>query len=1154
MSSQEKKLSMVQEKLIELNKVNSAIAAECNSIPDVGQVMRTLIMDALGSLDPRLNVDDIYINQVSTLSRGSYNPVGSLYQVIHECLEKNLKPQYTIGVYGVFDQPNSTSQTSQVKGISIYDIEKLIEGILVNLVPGYNFQLNNYWVTPANKDAQGRPLLAPKDRFEQLYASAFRSELEMAVHAGMFTADDQGWINKMYSASSVWPQSFFKVAITGLNGEPQVLPSAFVIQINGINKPELVPENDRYSCALYLPTEGLRKFKDSLSLHQYVTALLSAENSRKTLLDELPVEVGHSMQGALKVRFFSIKDDLFTFCVAGQIEKQMLDIAHYWKKVQKTDDAFPAVIGQILGAQCLGNGVSNAGERAARYMEQATRSNWPQWLQAASAIDQDRHIALERAHLLSDMALYEETKTASSFKAFSRISVKEFLLSARGLEVDPDYIFVLKKYEIRVGNNTREAVGQRQSLTEVFMWGVHDETHLYDLELEDAKAFPSLTPSFLQGAIKLLDLRVKYAAQRQSLYALRAVQDAMRTNLSCVTALSLFRAGLQKQLSAKAYNLVESYHLGNPANTSFGVADGNRKPLRDVVVYAVRGTAPGPKMHVLYMPGGPLGSEWFEFDNLHDLQKTLLRLHLSVRGREYLNSQTHAEYREPMSKLEISLSDYMSWGDYLKYVLVVRPDNPKDALLAGVKNLIAWAAAEEEAATPAWYRKAKDTDRHFHTRLGSDKKIILERGKKWLGLESLSSFSRNLVHKEINGELRRRGVYVEIDPDQVNVKLRGQEHMTLTQLFINWQLWDRVDDLTWPKSDLPDSRFPNAMDLRFVNGGAVEGLNYAIINKFIGLRPADQYIEYLKRFTNTSDISLLNHRRVYHARLKQNEMLIGALEQKMQGFLSESQFSWLKDIIDDLDLDPGTTPWAWSPQIGNTGIRAFHIAGRRVEGAYIFSNVGKGKIEHFLYLPGAPSAQRFRSYLSFMSDIHTHDTQDMILSGVATKDYDAVFNYFERKNFSGLSWDVFTEQQNQAVNFYRGEFDRGVNRIISDVDSATLSLSESIVNNVFIAVNLIADIVSLFFPPAGVVVGVVRVIVGVINGIIAYSNGDDKAANAYFASAWGQAIKIYLGVIAPVGIEAVGFNVLSRIEDIASIVSTITKVPVGVGYITYVVE
>lgn len=84
--------------------------------------------------------------------------------------------------------------------------------------------------------------------------------------------------------------------------------------------------------------------------------------------------------------------------------------------------------------------------------------------------------------------------------------------------------------------------------------------------------------------------------------------------------------------------------------------------------------------------------------------------------------------------------------------------------------------------------------------------------------------------------------------------------------------------------------------------------------------------------------------------------------------------------------------------------------------------------------------------------------------------------------------------------------------------------------------------------------GVVRVIVGVINGIIAYSNGDDKAANAYFASAWGQAIKIYLGVIAPVGIEAVGFNVLSRIEDIASIVSTITKVPVGVGYITYVVE
>jgi len=1155
MSSKVNQLSTVHEKVIALNNVNSVIASECNSIPPVEEVLRTLVMDALSNLDPLLDLNKVYITKLVTLPRGDYNPVGSLFQVVQECLEKNLKPQYAIGVYGVYDRPDSTSQSAEIKGLGIFSIEKLIEGILVNLVPGYNFHLNNYWRTPANKDAQGRPLLAPRDRFVQLYAKAFHAELEVGVHTGIFTASDQGGIDDMYSSSNIQPQPFFSVSIVGLDGQAQVVPSAFVIQINSYQKNELVPTDDSYTCALYLPHEGLRKFKNSLSLHQYVTALLSVESSRKSLIDELPAGVGPSLKGALKVRFFSIKDDLFEFCVAGQVEKQMLDVAQYWKKVQQTGYDSPAVIGQILSAQRLGNVVSNAKVRAERYVEQATRDAWPKWLQDASAIDQDRHIALERAHLVSDIALYEQTKTASSFKAFARNTVKDFLFSARGLDVDPDYVFVFTMYDIMVGNDYQEGTLQRKSLTEVFMWGVHDETHPYELELEDAKAFPSLTPSFLQGAIKFLDLRVKYAAQRQSLYASRPVQEAMRTNLSCVTALSLFRAGLQKQLSAKAFNLVESYHLGNSDNISFGVADGNNKPLRDVVVYSVRGTVPEPKIYVLYMPGGPLGSEWFEFDNLHDLQKTVQSLRLSVRGREYLNRQTHAEYRVPLSELELSSYQYRIWSSANpQFLLVDRPNSPEDALFAGVKNLIAWAAAEEEVATPAWYRNARDADRHFHTRLGTERIIILESSKKWLGVESLNTYSRNLVHKTINDELRRRGVRGEVDPDQVIVKLRGQEYMTLTQLFINWQLWDRVNVVGGSMSDLPDSRFPNATSLKFVDGSNVEGLTYALINQFIVLRPADQYIEYLKRFTDTSDMSLLGKRRVYHARLKQNEMLIGALEQKMQGFLSESQFSWLKEVIDDLDLDPGTTPWAWTPKHDYAGIRAFHIAGRRVEGAYIFSNVEKGKIEHFLYLPGASGTQRFRSYSSFLNDVHTYKIQSLILSCVALKDCDAVKSYFEKKSFSDLSWDVYTEWQNQTVNFYRGEFDRGVNRIVSDVDSSTISLSEAIIDKVFVVVNLAADIVSLFFPPAGLVVGIARVIVGVVNGIIAHSNGDDKAANAYFASAWVQAIKIYLGVIAPIGIGAGGFDVLSRIEDMAGIVSTITKVPVGVAYIAYVVE
>lgn len=1155
MSNESKQSSIVREKMIALSNVNLDIAAECNSVPGVEAVLRTLVADALRNLNPQLDMNKIYITKVAADPKGVYQPQGSLFQVFQDCLERRQKPQYTIGVYGVYDQPDSTSLSAQVKNLSIYNVEKLVENLLVNLVPGYGFTLNDYWVKAVGNDAQGRRLLPPNERMEQLYAKAFWAELDVVVHNGSFTAYEQGWIDKIYSASRIWPQSIFNVSLVGSGGQPQVLPGAFVIQIDGATQNELVSGNDGRACALYLPNDGIRRFADAQSLHRAFTDLLSVDNSRQALLEELPVEGGSSLKGTLKVRFLSIKEDLFKFCAAGQFEKQMLDIAHYWKKAQQAENDFSAVTDAIHRAQCLNRVVLNSRARAARYLQQATKNAWPQWLKAASAIDQSRHKALESAHLESDVALYEETKTASSFKAFARASVADFLFSARGLKVDPDYIFVLTRYEISVGESVREGVGDRRSLTEVFMWGAHDEEYPYELKLEAAEAFPSLTPTFLLDAIKFLDLRVKYAAHRQKVYGLRSVQEAMLANLSCVTALSLFRAGLQKHLGAAAFKLVESYHLGNSVNTRFCVTVGANQPLRDVVVYSERGTAPEPKIYVLYMPGCSLGREWFEFNSLKDLQKKILELRLSVPGREYLNRQTHAGNRDPQSIEGLSLSEYI-YDNYFhkQYKLIGDYANPEKALLATVQNFIAWGAAEEELATPAWYRTAQLADRHLHTRLGTEKKIIRERAKKWIGVESLNTFSRNLVHKVINDELRRQGGRVEVDPDQVIIKLKGQEYMTLTQLFINWQLWERVSVVGGSMANLPDSSFPNVSSLKTVDGNDMQGLPYSLINRFIVLRPADEYVKYLKGFTATSDTSLLEYRCMFYARLKQNEMLMDALEQKMQHALSDTQFEWLKDIIDDLHLDPGTTPWAWSPKPGNTGIRAFHIAGKRVEGAYIFSNVDMGKSEHLLYLPGASGVKRFRSFESFSKDFISREIQTAILNGVSAKDRGAVDSYFDKKSLVGVSWDVFTEGQNHLVNFYRGEFVRGVNRIITDVDSATVSFSEKIIADVLVVVDLVADIVSLFFPPVGLVAGVARVIRGVVNGVIAYSNGDDKAANAYFAAAWVQGIKIYLGAIAPIGGGAAGFDMLSRIEDMAGIVSTMTGVPVGVGYITYVAD
>lgn len=408
------------------------------------------------------------------------------------------------------------------------------------------------------------------------------------------------------------------------------------------------------------------------------------------------------------------------------------------------------------------------------------------------------------------------------------------------------------------------------------------------------------------------------------------------------------------------------------------------------------------------------------------------------------------------------------------------------------------------------------------------------------------------MSKVLNDELRSRGLPAQVDPDQVIVKLKGQEYMTLTQLFINWTLWDRVLVVGGSMNDLPDSRFPNVSSIKSVEGHEVQGLTRSLINRHIVLRPADQYVEYLKAYADASDRSLLEHRSTYYSRLKQNEMLIAALEQKMQGYLTQSQFNWLKLLIDDLDLDPDTTPWAWSPKPGNNGIRAFHLAGKRVEGAYIFSHLNAGKWEHLLYLPGTPSDDRFRTFQRFSESFYNREIKKAVLDAVRLEDRGVVESYFDKRSLAGVSWDVYTEKQNHLINFYREEYARGVQRILSDVDTATVSLSEAVVRDALIVVDVVADIISLFFPPAGLVVGVLRVIKGVVNGLIAYTNGDDKAANAYFASAWVQGIKLYLGAIAPIGIGAPGFDVLSRVDDMATIVSTITGVPVGIDYIMHI--
>lgn len=1150
MSNESKQFSIVHEKMIVLNDVNSVIAAECNAVPAVDVIVCALVTNALKQIKPDLDLNKIYINRVAVDPKGSYQPVGALFQVVQECLERRLRPQYTIGFYGVYDQPNSTSFSAQIKTLGIYDIEKLIESILANLVPGYGFHLNDYWVTAIGTDAQGRQLLAPKDRLEQLYAKAFWAELDLVVHNGHFTADEQGWINRAYSASRVWPQSIFNVSIVGNNGEVQVLPAAFVIQIDGATKNELIPANDGCTCALYLPNDGLRRFSDSLNLQRAITELLSVDSSRKALLEALPVEGASSLKGALGVRFFNIKDDLFSYCATGQIEKQALDITHYWKKTQETGSDYATVMDSLRRTQGLIQVAANGSTRAARYLQQATRNAWPQWLKVASKADQQRYVALEKAHLQSEVELHERVGNAVSLKAYARASVEQHVFQRTGTKIDPDHILVTIRHAFRLGSKKIEHEEQ-MTLTELSISGLHDKSARFIFRVGGPTA-AVLTQGFVESVIETLDLRVKYPDYRHSVYRQTAVQDALIETAGRLTALSVFSAQLQNHLKPKGLEVVQRCNLGDQAFVVWGVLFRNgHTPFKDMIVYS----QPNHQTqfpHVLYAPGAPGGRDWFEFASYGDLQKHIAGWCAGSEGLEYVVQQSIPADQVKIER-ELKESGALAMAGKSNDIRVVDwRIEPKRPLRMSVQQAIESADQAQRTSTPDWFKAATLADRQTFARLHTEHKAIFALTKETGSIIPFQTFARDLVKRELNQYLSRWGAHPELDPDQIEVNLKGHSAMTLTQLFINWEVWRSdtspfIQAFAWVhpvasvvvqiKDTLRTATFKSR------DGKNLDRLNGAVISELIDLLPGDKYIAYLKKDYVGGKPEDRSARAALYGKLKQNRMQRDALVQKVKGKLTPERYDWLKAILDRLDTDTHSYP-------SNGWIYGCYLKGKRVDGAYWFAGTVNGRSENILYLPGSVEEEMFRTADDINADLRGGALKNTILECVRLQDRATVENYFheirQRKSTLELSG------VKMAISALHYEYAPMVDRFIADVDHQTTSFSEAFWRDTMIVVEFVVDVASLFIPPVGLVASLLKATRSIVRGIGAYNNGDDKAANAHFAAAWVGLITAYLGKVSGVGGIGAGMDTFSKINDYASLVSTATGVTVGANYLTYV--
>ncbi|MCU0073099.1 hypothetical protein N8H71_16020 [Pseudomonas koreensis] len=1147
-------LEEVDKGLVELEHV-------LGEMPSFKSVLQGVVLKELQQLSPEIYISRTYI---TALREGIANPqpTGLVMDVFMKCLELGRAPVYDATQYGVYDWPDSTDELDRVHGLDVVALGSLIGEVLGSLEQKYPPLLEQHWSASSGKDAERPELVSRRRRLQEVHAALFWRELRATVQMqGGMAEVEESYAGFIKGKS---PTPAYGLSLQLESGRFATLAGCFVTYLTGRSVTELVPGDDEW-VVLYTPVSGLETFRTSALMQRTLEQRLDNADSRAQLLKGVFLEETDQIKGAAVIRYLNIQGELFQTLTTQLLEKQRRDVAYHFRQLKKPGADLQAIVRLIESTHRQQTMFDAAKGRMANLLVLMNNNARPQWLKAASATNQEVFASLEKELLRGQVALHEAMGGVSSFQDYVRGVVETHVCAGDTQHVDPDSVWVTVQHSLRMGARRIEHV-ERKTLTQLFMYGVHDAAAPYTIKLEAFHNNPRLTPPNIELAIRQFDLRVQYANERNDRFGQARVREAMREVLGQQIAVSNFAATLQKNISPQAQNIVQRYLFGDPAFEAFGVAFRRYyRPFKDMIAFRAKGPASDRLMHVLYAPGAPTGQQWFEFSDLTALKRQFIAWGFEPRDREFLTGQAFSKDREAFVRNELSYTEPAPlfqpwWWDDVTLVQWTQGDDG-GPLMGAIRQIIEWEVAEEQVATPVWYRNAAAQDRELLTRLSTELKAIHQVSKDELPGESLAAFSRNLVMKELNDYLRRSGPHPEIDPDRVTVKLKGQDWMTLTNLFLQWQVWSREFVGVNLPSEASDPYTSNLLERRkllqtaifeSLDNTSLGRLNSPTIDALIDLRPGEKYAANLKSNFLAAPATELKAK--LYCKSVQNQMLRAAVTQKMQGSLSANQFNWLKGLIDALDHDRpgGPNSYQLNPV---DGVNTLSLEGQRLEGGYTFARTSGGWQECLLYIPNAPDGLMFRPLEKLTEGLRNYTVGEHVIGLARLADRTQVTRFVELcRRTSGPALQTPRLQHNLAVKNFGSEYFSMVHRLIDDIDHQTISWGEYFWGKVLFAAELVVDVISLFVPPVGLVASIVRITRSIVQGIVAYSLGDDDAGRNHLASAWSSSILLYVGVIAGVGGSVSAVGALSRVKDIAEIVSTATGVPVGVGFITTAVS
>ncbi|WP_166216021.1 dermonecrotic toxin domain-containing protein [Pseudomonas atagonensis] len=1146
----------VQERLAEIMEANKELSIQLVKVPGFKNILQDILLFALQKIDPDVYVSKVFINNHSNKNASTREPVGAILDVLLQSLLEGRAPVYNPAEFGVYEWRNSNDDADRHPTLTVQTVGLMIAELLQGLPEQFALMLDRYWSAPQGKDANGRVLPTALNVLRVQHTRLFWHELALLTAEGGLSPTDQEAINRLTSPAVA--SAFHDVSIKLKSGQFAPLASVFVLRLSGESLGAIIPKPDN-AVVLYTPGRGLEKFSTSAALHETLAKRLQASESRAELIGYLSRSDAEQVGDLLEIRYPRIDKDIFSTCVEGERSKQRANVTYHLRQMESVRAANEERLLEIGAALSMEGMLIDARNRTASLMKLMSANARPHWLKSAYVTNQELHAGLERELLRSEVDLHELTKTVASFQAYARYKAEEFLSPGTDERVDPDTVFVKTRHMVTLADGKKIEINERKTLTQVYLYGAYDKEALNEIALEEKSDNPKLNPASILRSIQALNVRQTYNAARQQVYARPEVTESLREVSGRKTALSIFSAILQKHVSPAAHDMVQRYNFGDTSIETLGVTLGSQsKPMHGLMVYRRRDFAVSKSGYVLYAPDFPGGQEWFEFADLERMQRQLLRWALSSEERTYLKSKLYAsensrldDFEKVKSESDIALENWWKFFELARWT-------ESGPLMASVANSIRWADEEVETFSPRWWRESSVSDQNLLNRLNADFKAVYQISKGQLDITPFHSFSRTLVKKALNQYLNRSGNHPEIDPDEVWVKFHASSKISLTNLFIQWQLWrsdvsifERIYFNIMPGGgvivDLKD-RLREASFSTF-SGQPIAALNAKVITDLIDLLPGERYLEYLQaRFLDTPGIELNVN---YYRKLKQVEMLRSALTQKMKGSLSAEQFNWLKAMIEGLekDLPSKAMNTSGAPDIG---VYEFTLEGRLLHGAYVFGRAVGSRKEFIVYVPGTRDEKDFIALEDLPARLRDFAFNRHLLQLVRMEHRGIVKNSIEKYWRSSTLLPQPSLTNSYQIRRFENEYRAMIGRFIADVDYQTTSPAEAVWEDAKILIDFAIEVVSLFVPPVGLVASVLRITQSVIQGIVASSHGDSSSANAYFAAAWKGAISLYIGKVSAIGSAATGVGLLSSIKDIADLVSTVTGVPVGIGYVTAV--